>query len=606
MTSRTFRRAVLLAVAGVATVASADVMKVVPDDAVAVIRINSLQRLDERMGKFFTDLGVTALQPELASPLTNAKAEAGVTKGINDAGDAAMVFRYIEGAASEESFFLLIPVSDFDAFVSNFDDPANDADNPVVEDGVTVVTMNSGERGYLKSWGDHVAMGPTATLVASVPETTLKLDDAAAAQLGAYDLSILALPEKARDDLADALADLKDQVGAEADAMVGLPVDPAVVSVMIEQFVGIADTFVRDAKHGMVGVNFNPAGVNVDVIGTFAEGSYLGNLAGSLGGTEEPLLTGLPADNYVMYAGGRVAPDVLVKLFDDLLAPVAKALEEADGPGIPGLTPETLASSRQQIASLKSFAIAWISPASMPDGALNESIGFMEMDGAGIRTSMKLMAEAITRLAEEAKAAQDAGEPTAPGMMLQTATFEENVKTVAGVSFDRYTQKPLPSNDPMVQQQMQMMGMLGISEQVMYIGQIEGGVIFMSGKVDDATATTLIEAAKARKAPMADVDVVKATAGNLPTQRLAEVYFQSDELIATAVKLAGKFGFMINAQTPTGLEPIGTIVSADGSNIRVSQFIPTRTIQANVSSVLQIVQEVQKMFGGGQPQQQME
>jgi len=347
--------------------------------------------------------------------------------------------------------------------------------------------------------------------------------------------------------------------------------------------------------------------VSVEVIGSFVEESYLGKLAGSLGGTDAPLLTGLPADNYVMYAGGKVDSAVLVKLFDDLIAPLAGALEEADGPGIPGLTAETIASSRQQLATLKSFSMAWVSPASLPDGALNETIAFMEIGGTGLKSSMKLMAEAVTRMAEEAKAAQDAGEPVATGMMLQTATYEENAKTVAGVTFDRFTQRPLPSTDPMVQQQMQVMGMLGMTEQVMYIGQIEGGVVLMSGKIDDATATALIESAQARQAPMAGVEVVKATAGNLPTTRLAEIYFQSDELLATAVKLAGRFGFVLDVQTPTGLEPIGATVSAEGSTVKVSSFIPTKTLQANVSSVLQIVQKAQEMFGGGpQEQQQME
>ena len=249
--------------------------------------------------------------------------------------------------------------------------------------------------------------------------------------------------------------------------------------------------------------------------------------------------------------------------------------------------------------------MAWLSPASLPDGALAETIGFMEIDGAGVRKNMKIMAEAIARAAEEAKAAEAAGEPTA-GMVFQTASYEENARTVAGVSFDRLTQRPLPSSDPMVQQQMQVMGMLGITEQVMLIGEIEGGVILMSGRVDDESASALIEAAKARKAPMSGLAAVKSTPGNLPGNRLVEVYFQPDELLATAVKLAGRFGFVINAQTPTGLEPIGATLSAEGSTMTLSTYIPTRTIQANVSSVLQIVQEVQQMFGGGPPAQRME
>ena len=71
--------------------ARADVLEEIPSDAMAVLKIKDLESMNTKVAKMAKTFGLDEIKPEMKDPL-NALLEMGhMTKGINKAGDAALV-----------------------------------------------------------------------------------------------------------------------------------------------------------------------------------------------------------------------------------------------------------------------------------------------------------------------------------------------------------------------------------------------------------------------------------------------------------------------------------------------------------------------------------
>src|SRR5437870_264271 len=71
--------------------ARADVLDQVPSDALAVIKIKSLEQANAKVAKLAKTFGLDELEPEMKDPLSALLKKGHVENGINKAGDAAMV-----------------------------------------------------------------------------------------------------------------------------------------------------------------------------------------------------------------------------------------------------------------------------------------------------------------------------------------------------------------------------------------------------------------------------------------------------------------------------------------------------------------------------------
>src|SRR4051812_13359208 len=100
----------------------ADVLEQVPDNAVVVIKVNNLQAVSNKLSKFAEDIGLAQAAPQFANPLAALQEKAGVKEGLNKEGDFAFVI--LDPTANpehtDEAMLMLLPVSDFKAFLGNF------------------------------------------------------------------------------------------------------------------------------------------------------------------------------------------------------------------------------------------------------------------------------------------------------------------------------------------------------------------------------------------------------------------------------------------------------------------------------------------------------
>src|SRR5665213_4533405 len=69
----------------------AQVLEQVPSYALAVFKINDLEKASGKVAKLAKTFGLDELSPEMKDPLGSVLDKAQISKGVNKAGDAAMV-----------------------------------------------------------------------------------------------------------------------------------------------------------------------------------------------------------------------------------------------------------------------------------------------------------------------------------------------------------------------------------------------------------------------------------------------------------------------------------------------------------------------------------
>ncbi|HMO27311.1 MAG TPA: hypothetical protein PKB10_13690, partial [Tepidisphaeraceae bacterium] len=151
--------AAVLAVVLIATGARASVFEQAPADALVVIRVNNLEQVSGRLGKLARDLGIAAMVPPAQDPLGAAQDALGIANGLNKTGDAAFVVIDPDQVDDGEPVYLVLPVSDYQAFLGNFADATTEGEVSVIRFGP------GGEPSYMANWGEYAVISPNRSLV---------------------------------------------------------------------------------------------------------------------------------------------------------------------------------------------------------------------------------------------------------------------------------------------------------------------------------------------------------------------------------------------------------------------------------------------------------
>jgi thioredoxin 1 len=130
----------------------------VPANAAAFVIVPDLTKLNGKVAKLGQALGVPG--PPMADILAMVKMQLGMQKGIDDKGSLLIVMPVLDLMASDPPIVLVIPVSDFGAFVGNFADAADAADAP----GLKTFRMQ-GEQVFAKPMGKYAVVSPLSKLV---------------------------------------------------------------------------------------------------------------------------------------------------------------------------------------------------------------------------------------------------------------------------------------------------------------------------------------------------------------------------------------------------------------------------------------------------------
>ncbi len=585
-----------LAIAGVllafvtATQAQAQVLDQVPAEALVVLKVSSLSKLSAKVAKYAKGLGVDQMQPELSDPLGALEEQAHLSKGIDKAGDLAIAYfdPAASGAAEDDSFIVVIPTSDYQAFLTNFK-------KSEAQGELTQVTPEAGGKDvFVAHWGKYAAVSASKGLLGKKP-TGIKLAGVAAKESGSKDAIVYANVKQLRGILLPQLeksrADILNQVtkSLETAGDAAKPYAP-VVKALVGQALNVAQSFLRDSNGATIGLLIGEDGILASVSSDFEADSYIGKMALGMKGTDASMLAGLPNRKYFMFGGSVNDTEVGEKVFKDLVGPIKDELAKVEQAKafVPALD-----SMEKAVASTRGSAVGMVAP----KGALGAESVLQQVqvtygDAKALHASALATMEAVGSLYSAMPQQKD---------MKMGFAVKRGAKTIGGVSFDTFeTKMEIGDDNPQAAQIKQMMGFIyGPNGQSGVIGEAsDKAVLTVAGGNEELIADS-ITSAKAGTDNLGDLPAVKGIAAQLPKMRTGAAYVDVGQFVTTAVGYAKGLGLPIPVKIPQNLPPIGSTFGTEESSIRMDVYIPNTLVQGLVSAAMQAQQQMKNGPGGG-------
>ena len=572
--------------------ARAQVLQQVPPDAMVVFKVSNLKAVSDKAAKFAGALGLAEMSPEFADPLAALQENMQIKEGLDTGGEMAFVFMKpaTEGAPPEESMLVLVPTSDYKAFLGNF--------QGVQTQGAVSSFKPEGKQEdvFVANWGKYAAISGNKAALGKKP-TGLKLSGLAAKEGKERDVFLfvnmpvvkdMVLPELqgARTNL---LETIEQELGANEDGKQFAGVAKAAATKALD----IAESFLSDTTGAAFSLHLSDDGISTTGMVEFKPESYFGKMAGQIKNSDQPMMAGLPNRKYFMFGGMVNEPKVSAQLMGDLLDPITKELagtESAKG------VAEAIDAAKRSMAATKTVSFGY--PA--PTGALGadsivQSVMVIQGDSKAIHEAQKKMLDTVAELMKMM--------PQQEGAPQFQYEYTPGGKTVGALKFDTYKYDlKIDENDPAAAQVQQTMAMIyGPNGMGAVFGPVDADTYLV---IQGGTDKLLAEAVKAAQAPQDSLSAlagVKMVSGHLPAKRMLVEYIALDNIIMAGVKYAQGFGMPVKMQLPPNLPPIGIAVASEGTALRMDGFLPTQLVQSVVAAGMQTWMQMQG-GAGAQPE----
>jgi hypothetical protein len=577
--------AILAAFAGQS--ARAQVLQQVPSDAMVVFKVSNLKAVSDKAAKFAGALGLAEMSPEFGDPLAALQENMQIKEGLDAAGEMAFVFMKpaSEGAPPEESMLVLVPTTDFKAFLGNFEG--------VRTEGAISSFKPEGkeEDVFVAQRGKYAAISGNKAALGKKP-TGLKLSGLAAKEAEERDAFLfvnmpvikdMVLPQLqgARTNL---LETIEQELGANEEGKQFAGVAKAAATKALD----IAEGFLSDTTAASLSLHLSDEGISTTGMIEFKPETYFGKIAGQLKNSDQPLMAGLPNRKYFMFGGIVNEPKVSAQLMGDLLDPITKELagtESAKG------VAEAIEAAKRSMAATKSVSFGY--PA--PTGALGadsivQSVMVIKGDATALHEAQKKMLDTVAELMKMM--------PQQEGAPQFVYEYTPGGKTLGSLKFDTYKYElKMDENDPAAAQVQQTMAMIyGPNGMGAVFGPVDADTYIVVQGGNDKLLAEAVKAAQAPQDVLSNLAAVKMVAGHLPAKRMLVEYIALDNIIMAGVKYAQGFGMPIKMQLPPNLPPIGIAVASEGTAIRMDGFLPTQLVQSVVAAGMQTYMQMQ---GGG-------
>jgi hypothetical protein len=606
-----------------APLASAQVMQQVPSDALIVIKFNKLKSVSDKAGALATKFGLAEWQPDFANPLAWFKKEGKIQNGLDDAGDAAVVItKFAEdgkGKKGDEEMFILLPVTDYKAFLANFADAKQDGEFSVIKFGTNQ------DDSFVAQRGKYAAIGTSKDVLAKKPDG-LTVQGLSAKEMDTKDIVVYGNMKVARAQILPKIAEgrakfLKDfekgyqrgmaggaQPQRPAGASGGRPQPPAtanaaananaqklmpVVRAFLNRLIDSAEEFVKDADAATYGITLDDGGIGTTAMVEFNPQSYAGQQVAQWKNTEDSLVKGLPASTYLLFGGSVIDTKAMQKLISDFTAPIEKEVA-AVGPEAQPVG-NYIQALKKMVGATTGQAWGWV----QPKGALGQEAIFqiVSINKGDAQTLVQSQQDMLN----SQQAFMDLFTPPAARASVKV-NFTPNAKTIDGVTLNQFVTQFTPPQGRQTPQQMQMQQMMawmyGPGGMNGYVGAIGNDKMIGGVGVNDEVLKQLVAAAKADDDSLSKNSAVMSVKSKLPKQRMAEMYFAVDQFAVTVANYAKMFGMPVNFQMPQNLPPVGLTIATEGSAVRGDCYIPAKLVQSLVAGVQQTMMQMQ---GGAQP-----
>jgi hypothetical protein len=585
--------------------AQAQVATMIPANAWVVLKVSNLDATSQKISDFCKALGLTQMVPTLDKPLDSLLAQLGIHDGVNRAGE--MAFVGVDPAPFNTTYdqagIILIPVSDYQAFLGNFKDNQTDGD-------ITAVHMPTNPNAvYAAHWGDYAAVSPVKEIIAKQPTSMLQISPAVQKEWDSKDIMVMINVAPVRAIVTPQLEQFKQTASDFLDQQAQTPAGPnnpmtmalggmdmakavPLLKVAANQLIAVAEEYVQQTDALTMGIKIAPDGITTSTMVAFQPDSYHGQLAAKIKNTDASLLAGLPDGKYLFFGGTAQDPATTTEILSHFLDPAQKAINDL-GPDYSGIN-DYFALIKSAAAASTSGSFGMVAPS----GMLGQE-PLVQFVGARYGDSKTLLDD--THKAFDMQQSMIA----TLGMKNQMSqqTYTPAAKTVDGVTFDDLaTSFKMAGAGPGRAQATQMLNFVyGPTGMHMLMGAVDDKTFLTESGLNDAMLSAAISAAKSGDDPLAKSAAVKAIAAQLPTQRLVAIYLPLDVWASTGLNYAKQFGMDMGVKIPDDLPPIGATFSTDGPTVRVDGYIPTQLIQALTSAGLQMYMTSQRPQNGGAP-----
>jgi hypothetical protein len=599
--------AVMLAWAGMAQGQALDQL---PGDSLVVVHINNLSKVGAKVADLSKKLGLNQISPEAVDPFGMLEQKMGVKAGINHDSDMAIAWVDTEVTkAGDDSFLVLIPVTDYKAFLSNFADAKT-------EGGITEMTTPDGKPAFAQEWGKYAAFSPSKeTLLVDhkgvkVPGTLTpkELSEKDIVVFGNFAKLKAKLLPQIQKDRAEWLADLEKDVMSNGPAFDqgGDPNDPGAVDeaenktkamakkflptikVAANQGINIVEALVRDTTSASYSINITDAGINGTLQAEFDPNSYAGKLMSSIKGSDSTFLSGLPTGKYVFFGGWVIDSKSIVPAFEDLVAPVRKELTVVNDDDSKTLA-KAIDAYKSLLGATSSITIGMLAPeGALMQEAILQQVQIAHGDSKAIQQAQMDMLQSQEQLMALFQGV---------GMGSTKTTFTPAARQIDGITFTQFkTEFAGDANSMEAAQARQMMSvMYGPDGMSGLFGPVDDKTLLTVSGLPAAKLSNAIKAAKANEDVLGKQANVNLTVKELPTNRIAAFYIPLDNILGTALNFAQQAGMPVQAQMAENLPPIGITLATVGPAVRMDGHLPMPLIK-NISDV--VMQIYTGMHGG--------
>jgi hypothetical protein len=591
---------------------SAQVMQHVPADSEVVAKVSNLKGLSDKIAALGQRFGIAPFFPPLADPLGSLEQDLKITKGIDANSDAAMVMldpdKY--GADVKQYGVILIPVTDYNTFLSNFSRPTDASDKPAPDNATapttqaaptadaqgisTIAFPNAFDTAYVAKWGTYAAISKVKLAVAT-PGTGVTATDLAAKELKEKDFVVFINMPLVK---AKALAALKDNRSKALDGfnqiMAKNPNNAAMrpmLQAIVASFMDDAQRLLEDSQAATYGISIEKTGIRTTILGEFIPTSPIGQGVAGIKNSDASMLAGMPADKYLMYGGVAWDPQAIGAIYDEIANPIRQELTTAGDSAQPMV--KMLDLYRTAVTETEGQAMGWLAPSgTIAEGGLFKIVTVLTGDSA------KMLDTQHSILDLQSDFAKTSNDPN----MKMTTTYTANAKQLDGISFNEFKVQfdASAAGNMQARQMARMMRMMyGPDGMVGFTGVVDPKHLLTGIGAGDDVLTHSVDAIKANQDPLGSLDELKDVQANLPTQRLAAFYVPLDQIAMTGANYARQFGLPLNLQLAPHMAPIGATIATEQSAIRLDSFIPTQTVQSLIAAGMQAYMAAQGGGGGG-------
>ncbi len=603
-------------------------------DAEIVLVIPSMSDLSEAVAEFGASTGLTDFAPDLDDALGTFKRQMSFTQGVDDDGAMLVVIRGVTesleaqmngaGDVPEPKAVMLIPVSDYDAFVKNLGgDPTQN---------IAEVTMKNDQKSVVKKLDGYALLGDDdePTLIeayegaergrAWVDELTPMLRGYAGDAQSLIYVDLRKLGPVLNETVSQGLAEFQEQMqqmnadGADPMGMMG------VGSTMMKLYSEAARTILDGTEGALFTFNLQDGGLGLTAMLQPAADSELAAFftpaakdgqgkAMAPGMVSKKLLASTPDRPYLYAAVIDQTAFPLDKLVDRIVASLEGEGEEGGGQEAKFLSMYT--DSLKMMKEARGVASVFYAPeaAGMMTGGLFSTLTLYGVDDpeafiAQQKASVEKLGELAIPLDEmqppagdDAAPAGDAEVQQAPAEMRFDTTYADTALRIEGVEVDQYniTMRFPPE---MTQQFNPMLAAVAGGGYGGYIAPKDDTVL-VTTVTDPQFITRAIQAVGKDEGIGTAGPVARLRDEELPPDPMMELYISLDGLGRTANLFLPLLGAGENLVIPDDLPPLamGAAADGEGQGVAFRLFVPTESVTFGVDTYRQYAPEMQDQPG---------